>query len=220
MTQEYASLVTSEHRDKARFMATLRAVTEPLIGLQEELQTMPAAFSVDEAIGVQLDAVGLWVGIGRTVKIPINTWWFSWDDSPSRGWDAGIWKGIGDEETGDYNLPDDLYRRLIKAKIRANNWKCDIPGAYEIVALAFARDDVVRIYEQNPQGTNVFSWDIDGIGWDEAPWSFTGENEGSNRTMFIFLNNDKITPIEEHLLINGYLPLKPAGVRVICAREE
>ena len=36
----YLGLVTSEHRNRPRFMATVAAVTDPLCGLQELLETM------------------------------------------------------------------------------------------------------------------------------------------------------------------------------------
>ena len=39
----YLGLVTSEHRNRPRFMATVAAVTDPLCGLQELLETMRAA---------------------------------------------------------------------------------------------------------------------------------------------------------------------------------
>ena len=54
----YLGLVTSEHRNRPRFMATVAAVTDPLCGLQELLETMRAAFDVDSAVGGQLERVG------------------------------------------------------------------------------------------------------------------------------------------------------------------
>lgn len=64
----YLGLVTSEHRSRPRFMATVAAVTDPLCGLQELLETMRAAFDVDSAVGGQLDRTGEWIGRSRHLR--------------------------------------------------------------------------------------------------------------------------------------------------------
>ena len=118
---DYVGLITSEHRGKARFTATVRATVQPAADTQAFLDDLPGAFDLDSAIGVQLDAVGAWVGISRLISIPLITVWFSWG-IVGRGWGEGIWKGPYDPETGIYALDDDTYRKLIRLKILVNNW--------------------------------------------------------------------------------------------------
>ena len=61
----YTALITSEHADKPKFMAMVEAVAQCFVDQQNLLLSVPTAFDLDDAVGVQLDAVGLWVGIGR-----------------------------------------------------------------------------------------------------------------------------------------------------------
>lgn len=118
---DYLDLITSEHRGKARFAATISASVSPTAEQQAMLAALPAAFDLDTAIGVQLDAVGAWVGISRLIQIPLINVWFSFGIE-GRGWGQGIWKGPYDPETGIYALDDDTYRKLIRLKIKVNNW--------------------------------------------------------------------------------------------------
>ena len=128
----YLGLVTSEHRNRPRFMATVAAVTDPLCGLQELLETMRAAFDVDSAVGGQLDRTGEWIGRSRHLRLELDDVYFEWGRE-AVGWARGSWKGLYDPETGMVRLPDETYRLLLKAKIGANRWDGTVPGAYEVV---------------------------------------------------------------------------------------
>lgn len=118
---DYTDLVTSEHSDKPRFMATLSAVAQCFVDLQNGLIDIPDEFDLDNAVGVQLDAVGLWVGISRKVNTPLAGVYFSFDTS-GLGFDQGVWQGPFDPTTGVTSLDDDTYRLLLRAKIGANHW--------------------------------------------------------------------------------------------------
>ena len=61
MTQ-YTDKITSEHAKAAKFVAKVGISTNPFIAVQSALAAMPAGFDLDQAIGAQLDAVGLWIG--------------------------------------------------------------------------------------------------------------------------------------------------------------
>lgn len=139
---DYTALITSEHRDKPRFVETVAATTAPFSAIQNVLHGLLRDFDIDHAVGVQLDIIGLWIGVLRDVPVPIRGVYFSWDDTVETGWDRGVWLGLGDPTEGFTELPDDLYRAVLRAKIRANNWKGDIPGAYEIVRRAFPNGHV------------------------------------------------------------------------------
>lgn len=134
-TSDYADLITSEHRSKPRFVATVSASVEPAVEVQAVLDGLPAEFDLDTAIGVQLDAVGAWAGISRLISIPLIQVWFSLD-IVGRGLDEGIWKGPYDPETGIYALDDDTYRRLIRLKIIVNSWD-GLKGSIEDAMRAF-----------------------------------------------------------------------------------
>lgn len=180
--EKYLSLITSEHRDRPKFRATVGATVSPFAKIQEVLRAMIPAYDVDTAIGSQLDAVALWIGAVRGVPVPIAGYYFTWDDVVTDGWDNGVWKGIGDPDSGFVTLPDDLFRLVLKAKISANNWKGDIPGAYNTLAAAFGVGDNVTI------------------------------KDNENMTMTVTIKASAIPAVQRALLTQGLIPIKPAGV--------
>lgn len=91
----YVKRITSWHNDKPLFCSTIALITQPLIDNQTTASGLPSDFDIDTAAGVQLDTVGLWVGIGRVVN---------------------------STESGVITMDDDTYRMVLRAKIQANHW--------------------------------------------------------------------------------------------------
>jgi len=138
----YTGLVTSEHR-KPKFLALVSANNKFSAHLQNVLSSIPSKFDVDSAVGVQLDAVGLWAGVSRFINSPLSGIYFEWDGDTVVGWDSGLWKGDFDPTTGITKLPDTYYRILIKAKISANQWDGSIPAAYDVWENLFANNFII-----------------------------------------------------------------------------
>lgn len=182
-TDEYLALITQEHTTKPKFVATVSASVAPFSKLQEVMRKFVSDFDVDTAIGVQLDQVGLWVGVSRTIGVPIAGYYFTWDDVVADGWENGVWEGIGDPSSGFVNLPDDLFRSLIKAKIQANHWIGNISGAYDIINEALSVDGVVKIVDNQ------------------------------DMTMTVRVTANALPSVEQAIVTAGYLPIKPAGVQ-------
>lgn len=180
--ERYLTLITSEHRDRPKFQATVQTTVSPFAKVQEILRSLIPAYDVDEAVGVQLDAVALWIGATRAVPVPIAGYYFTWDDVVADGWDNGVWKGIGDPDAGFSVLPDDLFRLVLKSKISANNWKGDIPGAYNTLAEAYGASDNITI------------------------------KDNGNMTMTVTIKASAIPAVQLALLTQGLIPIKPAGV--------
>lgn len=132
---DYTSLITSEHSSKPKFSAMVAAVAQCLVDQVNVMQSIPAAFDLDTAVGVQLDAVGLWAGITRQLKLPLNVY-FSLD-TVNLGFDQGSWQGPFDPSAGLVSLDDATFRTLIRAKIAANSWDGTIPGAAAAYANLF-----------------------------------------------------------------------------------
>lgn len=181
---EYINLITSEHAGKVRFEATVSAGVDPLAVVQQALAGFPADFDIDTATGVQLDVVGIWIGRSRRIETPLTGVYFEWDGTASVGWESGVWQGLYDPTSGLVDLPDDAYRTLLKAKIAANNWNGSIPQAYEIWAAAFDAASILVI------------------------------QDNQDMSMVIGIAGTPLSIVEQQLLINGYIPLKPEGVRV------
>ena len=127
----YASLVTQQHRNRPKFIATLGAFTAPVVWVQTVLDAFVDAFDIDVAIGVQLDAIGEWVGVTRFVTAPIEGVFFTWDDD-ALGWEAGIWRGQYDTDTSLVALPDDTYRIVLRSKIAQNYFDGTLDKAYAL----------------------------------------------------------------------------------------
>lgn len=146
---DYLNLITSEHRDKPKFIAMITAFTEVLVRIQDVQNSMITLFDVDVAVGAQLDVIGEWVGISRNISIPIASVYFSWDGTnPYVGWDYGVWQGASDPTTIT-TLPDDSYRVLIRAKIAANHWDGTTNGAYLVWESTFPKLNILIQDHQN-----------------------------------------------------------------------
>jgi len=134
---DYLNLFAAQHRQQPDLIAMASAVLNPLISLQQTLESIVPQFDLDVAIGAQLDVLGQWVGVSRQVNIPISGVFFSWDGVDSSvGWDFGTWIGANDPSTIT-TLPDDTYRTLIRARIAANKWDGTTNGAYTAWESAF-----------------------------------------------------------------------------------
>lgn len=182
-TDEYLSLITSEHANRERFVETVRVSVSPFAKIQEVLKSLPREFDIDTAIGVQLDTLGIWIGRSRRVGSPISGVYFAWDETAAVGWEGGVWKGVYDPDEGLVELPDDSYRLLLKAKIAANHWDGTIPGAYQVWESIFT-------------GSYLIIEDL------------------QDMTMAIGVSGMPLSTLDTELLERGYLPLKPAGVRI------
>jgi hypothetical protein len=128
--QTYLDLVTDEHRDKPKFMATVAAEIQPFVDMMATLFSMIAIFSVNAA-GDQLDKFAQWVGVSRNLSVPLENVYFTWGND-GLGWGEGTWLGPNDSETGLTVLPDDAFQLLVKLVIAENNWDGTVPGAYAI----------------------------------------------------------------------------------------
>ena len=181
--EDYLNLITSEHRGKGKFEATVVAGVSPFSKLQAVMLGLPADFDIGSAVGVQLDAVGAWIGRSRRIDTPLVGVYFTWDDLASDGWESGIWKGPFDPDSGLVDLPDDSYRVLLKAKIAANSWDGTIPGAYAIWATVFTNSQLVI-------------------------------QDNQDMSMVVGIAGQPLSIVDQALLTNGYIPLKPEGVRI------
>lgn len=138
----YLGLITSEHRDKEKFQAMVQAVTSFYVQLQSTLSSLIAKFDIDTATGAQLDIIGRWAGISRFIRSPLTGVYFEWG-TDSVGWSQGVWQGTFSPTSGLAELPDDMYRTLIRAKIAANRWNGTIPSAYDIWEEVFPNNRVI-----------------------------------------------------------------------------
>lgn len=183
--EEYLNLITQQHRDKPRFMATVEAMVAPYVHMQNVLMSFMSAFDVDYAVGVQLDIIGQWVGVSRIITTPISGVYFTWDGTTQTGWDNGIWKSANDPDSGITTLPDDLYRRLIKSKIASNASCGEVSDIYNVLTSVVSVASAVKIVDNQ------------------------------DMTMTVQLDVSELTSYEQQIIRSGVLNIQPAGVSVL-----
>lgn len=211
---EYLARIPPANRSEPKFAAMMAGLLAPIVAAGNVAESLTAAFDVDTAIGVQLDTVGVLVGVGRTVAVPLANVYFSFD-VPGLGFDQGIIKGPYDDERGISVLDNDTYRKLIKAKILSNAWDGSVVGATAILN-AFFDDPDTHVFAEDG-GTAIvpgpwFAFDTPGLGLDEGIW-FKDEDVAVGRmTMQVCLAGKIPNALLLALLGGGYLPVKPAGV--------
>lgn len=118
---KYTDLITNYHAGKPKFVAHVDLSTRPLIDVSTATSGLVAAFDVDTAVGNQLDILGKWIGVDRTVAAPISGVFLEWDKERV-GWDQGVWLGPYQSTDELTYLSDDVYRIVLKARIGINNW--------------------------------------------------------------------------------------------------
>lgn len=128
---KYLALVTSEHRDKAKYIAWLSVLLQPLADIITVVESIPGLFDLNTAVAAQLDVVGQWVGASRNISVPFGDVYFELDSAPL-GLDMGSMQGPDDSLSGLVVLPDSAYRTLIRAKIAQNQWDGTVESAYAI----------------------------------------------------------------------------------------
>lgn len=177
-----ASLITSEHNQQPRFMATVAAVLSPIEAVTQLLQQLPTDFDLDTAVGAQLDVLGLWLGRSRHVPTELEGVYFSWGTA-GLGWGQGTWLGPNDSPTGLTTLPDDSYRDLLRFRIAQNRWDGTVSQAIEMLNTLFVGTDVMVLFQDN-----------------------------GDMTMAVALLGVDASAVLRALFKNGFLDLKPAGV--------
>jgi hypothetical protein len=101
--QVYVDKLALQYRLKAKARATVAILAKQLIG--DDLATqVQAAFAIDTAVGVQLDALGKYVGVARNVgtSSPVGYFGF-WDIASTL--DPDLYQGVWDPATNTPELP-------------------------------------------------------------------------------------------------------------------
>lgn len=220
--ETYLGRITPWQSGRPRFVATVAGTLAPFVAASVVIASIPAAYDLDTAVGVQLDVTGAWIGRDRNVRLPIPAAYFSIDVA-GLGLDEGSLKGLYDGQSGIYQLDDDTYRRLLRANILARRWDGTVPGA-QAAFDAFFVDPATHVFVQDnaqvPYPVAFFSIDTAGAGLDEAA-IYTGEqsaNVGSvDVSMTIGVSGKIPPPLYLGLMAQGAIPIKPGGVQTSYA---
>jgi hypothetical protein len=124
--ENYLDNITSQHRDKPKFIGWLSSNLTIIDGIYNVVKSIDSNFDIDNAIGVQLDTLGIIVGRKRTLSF-----------QPMNGFNPV--------------LEDATYRTLLKAKVAMNNWDGTIPQVYQIWDNIFGDDSDLDLQIQDNQ---------------------------------------------------------------------
>ncbi|MGC0926167.1 DUF2612 domain-containing protein [Pantoea agglomerans] len=183
---KYTDRITNYHRGKPLFVEHVDLSTRPLTDVSTAMHGLISAFDIDEGIGVQLDALGEWIGRSRIVSQPISGVYFSFD-TDGLGWDQGVWQGPYDPDAGYTSLSDDTYRIILKAKITINSWDGQ-------------NDSLPPILEAALDGSGLKMQIVDNQDMTISVWVFP-------ETDISLVSLELIAAIRQ-----GYLTVKAAGV--------
>ncbi|AYG07766.1 DUF2612 domain-containing protein [Pseudomonas fluorescens] len=114
------SRIINEYRDKQRMVRWL-TITPEIANqrLEAPIDVVYGSYDVDTVSGHMLDVIGRIVGVSRPIlrAAEFDVFGYSGNDSYTN---YNIAPYIGDDEAFDAPLNNDLYRKLIKAKIARN----------------------------------------------------------------------------------------------------
>lgn len=123
---KYLDNITSQHRDKPKFINWLSENLTILDHTHSVVENIDTSFDLDNAIGAQLDTLGTIIGRSRILTFqPLNNL------NPV--------------------LEDDYYRLILKTKIAMNNWNGTIPEMYQIWDNIFGNDEDLDLQIQDNQ---------------------------------------------------------------------
>lgn len=188
---QYTQLITSEHNQQPNYTAMIAATVQPLVDGRNLAATFFQLYDLDLAVGQQLDVLGQWIGISRSVATPISGVFFSFDTT-GLGWDQGSWLGPFSSGSNLILLSDDQYRLLLRAKIAINQWDGTVPNLYAILAQVFALTQVSLLVQDNQDMTMTV----------------------------IILTGGTVDPVILALITGGYIVPRPAGVRITGYSQE
>lgn len=96
-------------------------LTEFALGTQTALEAFPNYFELRSCSGDQLDKIGEWAGIPRSLSLSTAESLLTFDVA-GLGWDQASWAGRYAQVTTRVSLTDSEYRAVIRLQIRKNAW--------------------------------------------------------------------------------------------------
>lgn len=127
----YLGLITSEYK-LPKFNLWLTAVLNIATDISNLLSFINSAFDLNFAVGAQLDALGVIIGVSRIVPF-----------QPSGGVSP--------------MLTDDVYRILLLATVANNQWDGKIGSLYPIWKQLFPSGNIIIVDNQNMTATIVMT---------------------------------------------------------------
>lgn len=154
---DYTKLITSQHRNKEKFVQMLEEVSSPMVGFFNFLATLNSKYDVDTANDPYLETLARWTGTpliipGASIDEYFgfidqeNSLTFGETNDPSVG---GFFRESGQSGVGGLTPKGEFLRRLIQAKILKNKSTGCIIETKEILKLVLNHDQFKVIDNEN-----------------------------------------------------------------------
>lgn len=143
-TDDYLSLITSQHKTKPKFMASVKASIDPLVDCIDCLDGLNEKFDIETASGDQLQILADWLGAPNSIPNSIPTPFFGFQGQsaslPMRETDdpsfiGGYWRESGVSGFSALKMSKQLFKRVAKASILLNHSDCSQDSAKQIISL-------------------------------------------------------------------------------------
>ncbi|MEG0347229.1 MAG: DUF2612 domain-containing protein [Acinetobacter sp.] len=141
---KYIQLLTSQHRDKPNFRQTVEDTINPLIDCLECLNILSEKFELENAEGDQLQIIADWLGAPNSIpnSVPVAYFGFQdqlatlpWRETNDPNFKSGFWRESGMSGYTALKMTQELFKRVIKAKMLLNRSDCTEDSAKEIISL-------------------------------------------------------------------------------------
>lgn len=146
-SSSYLALITSQHRKKPNFYASVKTSIDPIVDVINILQTLNEKFDLSTATGDQLQIIADWMGAPNAIPNAIPIPFFGFDDQlgalefgeVSDSTVGGFWRESGMNDSTAKVMDADLFRKVIYAKILLNQSDCTEQSAVEILGLVITK---------------------------------------------------------------------------------
>ena len=143
------SRYTQQFKDKPVFDAYVKIVMQEIAELQTAFKDLKQLRDLDNAVGVQLDVIGAIVGQPRVlVDFTLFPFFGFYEDNSALGFSSladptsgGILKSLSDSDGEDYEVDDETYRFILRARIVANISNTTPQGVIDAVNYIVGRTD-------------------------------------------------------------------------------
>lgn len=149
-----------QYRGAENLQAYIKALAYEIDAITKATEDTINLRYLADAFGYQLDVIGEIVGQGRVFYGAASLGYFGFYDEPQSAVPSigdifdvtvgGIYKGLGDKDSGDLVLGDEAYRRSIYAKIIQNGSNCRINHMLTFIDLITGVTCNTEITEPNP----------------------------------------------------------------------
>lgn len=145
---DYVDLITSQHRHKEKYIAMIKAVSQPMTDCFNFLKNLNSKFDIETAEDPYLNILARWTGTPLIIPGAAQLAYFGFEDQensltfgelddPEVG---GYFRESGQSGTGGLMPEGEFLRRLIQAKILKNHSTGNIRETKQILSLVLNHD--------------------------------------------------------------------------------